>query len=49
LLTEVPEDLILPDGSNIHFARNFKYLGSTITPWLNEDSEIKMRIKKQSL
>jgi hypothetical protein len=44
--TEVPEDLTFLDGSRIHFMKSFKYLGSIITPCLNEDSEIEMRIKK---
>ncbi len=43
---EMPEDLILPDSARIHFTNNFKYLGSFITPLLNEDYEIEMRIKK---
>jgi hypothetical protein len=30
----------------IHSVRNFKYLGSIITPLLNEDAEIEARIKK---
>jgi hypothetical protein len=42
----VPEDLALPDGKKIHFVRSFKYLGSIITPLLNEDAEIEARIKK---
>jgi hypothetical protein len=47
--TKVPEDLTFPDGSRIHLTKSFKYLGSIITPCLNEDSEIEMRIKKLSL
>jgi hypothetical protein len=42
----VPEDLALPDGKKVHFIRSFKFLGSIITPLLNEDAEIKARIKK---
>jgi hypothetical protein len=42
----VPEDLALPDGKKIHFVRSSKYLGSIITPLLNEDAEIEARIKK---
>ena len=45
-LTIVPEDLALPDGEKKHFVCNFKYLGSIITPLLNEDAEIEARIKK---
>jgi hypothetical protein len=42
--TKVPEDLTFLGGSRIHFTRSFKYLGSIVTPCLNEDSEIEMRI-----
>jgi hypothetical protein len=42
----LPEDLILPNGKKIHFVHSFKYLGSIITPSLNEDAEIDARIKK---
>ncbi len=44
--TELPEDLTFPDGSRIHFTKSFKYLGSVVTPCLNEDTEIEMRIRK---
>ena len=43
---KLPEEIILQDGKKIHFISSFKYLGSTITPLLNEDTEIKSRIKK---
>ena len=33
----LPENLLLPNNKHIHFANKFKYLGSTITPLLNED------------
>jgi hypothetical protein len=46
LQTQPPEDLILPNDGRIHFTNKFKYLGSIITPLLNEDSEIEVRIKK---
>jgi hypothetical protein len=46
LQTEPPEDLVLPGDARIHFTSSFKYLGSIITPLLNEDSEFKARIKK---
>ena len=42
----VPEDLILLNSKKIHFVNKFKYLGSIITPLLNEDAEIDARIKK---
>jgi hypothetical protein len=40
------EDITLSDGKMIHFVQHFKYLGSTITPLLNEDTKIEERIKK---
>ena len=40
------EDLTLPGGKTVHFVHKFKYLGSIITPLLNEDAEVKARIKK---
>jgi hypothetical protein len=46
LQTDPPEDLILPNDGRIQFTTKFKYLGSVITPLLNEDSEIEARIKK---
>jgi hypothetical protein len=46
LQTHPPEDLILPNGGRIQFTNKFTYLGSIITPLLNEDSEIEARIKK---
>ena len=42
----VQEDLILPDEKKVHFVHSFKYLGSIITPLLNEDTEVEVRIKK---
>jgi hypothetical protein len=42
----MPEDLTLPNDKKVHFMHKFKYLGSTITPLLNEDAEIDARIKK---
>ena len=42
----LPENLILPNDSQIHFVTTFKYLGSFITSLLNEDAEIDSRIKK---
>ena len=42
----LPEDILLPDNKKVHFTKSFKYLGSIITPLLNEDSEIEARIKK---
>ena len=42
----LPEDIILADGKKVHFVNRFKYLGSIITPLLNEDIEIDTRIKK---
>jgi hypothetical protein len=44
----LPKDLTLPGGEMVHFVHKFKYLGSIITPLLNEDAEIKARIKKCS-
>jgi hypothetical protein len=43
---KVPEEITLQDGKKIHFINNSTYLGSTITPLLNEDTEIEVRIKK---
>ena len=42
----VPEELLLPNNKKVHFVSRFKYLGSIITPLLNEDAEIDARIKK---
>jgi hypothetical protein len=42
----LPNDLQLPNKIKVHFVKNFKYLGSVITPLLNEDAEINIRIKK---
>jgi hypothetical protein len=42
----LPEDIFLPDNKKIHFLNKFKYLGSIITPLLNEDLEVETRIKK---
>jgi hypothetical protein len=42
----LPEDILLPDNKRVHFTNSFKYLGSIITPLLNEDLEIEARIKK---
>jgi len=42
----LPEDIFLPDNKKIHFVNKFKYLGSIITPLLNEDLEVETRIKK---
>jgi hypothetical protein len=42
----LPEDLTLPGGQTVHFVHKFKYLWSIITPLLNEDAEVKARIKK---
>jgi hypothetical protein len=42
----LPSDLQLPNNKKVHFVKNFKYLGSVITPLLNEDAEIDIRIKK---
>jgi hypothetical protein len=42
----LPEDISLPGNKKIHFVNKFKYLGSLITPLLNEDLEVETRIKK---
>ena len=42
----LPEDIPLPGNKKIHFVNKFKYLGSLITPMLNEDLEIDARIRK---
>jgi hypothetical protein len=42
----LPEDILLPNEKKGHFTNKFKYLGSLITPLLNEDCEIEARIKK---
>lgn len=46
LSTLLLEDIILLNDNRIHFASKYKYLGSIITPLLNEDTEIDSRIKK---
>ena len=48
-IDETPEDLILSNrNSDIPFTMKFHYLGSIITPKLNQNAEIKARIKKAS-
>ena len=42
----LPKDLLLPNNKKIHYVNKFKYLGSIITPLLNEDTEIVARIKE---
>jgi hypothetical protein len=42
----LPQKILLPDDKNIHFVNKFKYLGTIITPLLNEDIEIETRIAK---
>jgi hypothetical protein len=42
----MPEDPILSNDNSFHFTLGFKYLGSIITPLLNEDTEILARIRK---
>ena len=42
----LPDDIILSDNKKVHFVNKFKYLGSLITPLLNEDIEIEVRVKK---
>ena len=44
--TERYVHILLPNGKKVHFTNKFKYLGSLITPLLNEDSEIEARINK---
>jgi hypothetical protein len=39
-------NIALPDNQHIQFTNNFKYLGSILSPELNEDAEIKARIRK---
>jgi hypothetical protein len=41
-----PEDLALSNGKKYTLSTKIKYLGSIITPLLNEDMEIEARIKK---
>jgi len=43
---KLPSDLQLTNNKRIHFVKNFKYLGSIITPLLNKDAEVDARIKK---
>ena len=46
---KTPKDLILNNGINsIPFTKKFRYLGSIITPKLNENTEIEAKIKKAS-
>ena len=33
----LPEDILLANEKKVHFTNKFKYLGSFITPLLNED------------
>jgi hypothetical protein len=42
----LPDDLVLPNRKRVHFVHKFKYLGSVITPHLNEDAEVEARIMK---
>jgi len=42
----LPEDLLLPNNKKVHYVTKFKYLGSIITPLLNQDIEIQTRITK---
>ena len=42
----LPEDILLPNNKKVHYVNTFKYLGSIITPLLNEDIEIEARIRK---
>jgi hypothetical protein len=42
----LPDDIQLPNDQFVQCTSQFKYLGSTITPELNEDMEIKIRINK---
>ena len=42
----LPEDILLTNNKKVHFVNKFKYLGSIITPLLNEDIEIEARIRK---
>ena len=42
----LPEDILLPNNKKVHYVNKFKYLGSIITPLLNEDIEIEARIRK---
>jgi hypothetical protein len=42
----LPSDLILPNEKRVHFVHKFKYLGSIVTPLLNEDAKVEARIKK---
>lgn len=43
----VLEDLTLPNYKKVHYVNKFNYLGSIITPLLNEDTEIDTEIKSQ--
>jgi hypothetical protein len=46
----IPEDIRLPQNDErISFTQSFRYLGSIITPLLNEDAEIEVQIKKAKL
>jgi hypothetical protein len=42
----LPEDILLPNNKKVHYVNKFKYLGSIITPLLDEDVEIEARIRK---
>jgi hypothetical protein len=42
----LPSTIALPNTQFVKFTHSFKYLGSTITTELNEDTEIKIRINK---
>jgi len=43
--TKKTNNINLPNGKNLHFTWHLKYLGSFISPELNEDAEITYRIK----
>jgi hypothetical protein len=40
------KEILQPDGKRVHFVDSFKYLRSTVTPLLNEDTDIKERFRK---
>jgi hypothetical protein len=42
----LPPNIPLPDKQHIQFTKSFKYLGSILSPKLNEDVEVKAWIRK---
>jgi hypothetical protein len=48
LWKKIPKEIFFMDGKRAHFIPSFKCIGSAITPLLNKDLEIELKIKKQT-